>query len=391
MKLLFFIFALGGGGAERVTANLANYWAKNGHRLTIVTLASTWDDVYPLHPAVRRISLMEASPSANIIEALSSNYRRISALRETIKSESPDIAIGMMDSACVLLALAAHGLNVVRVGSVRVHPPRLAVKVLWRRLQAASYRLLDTVVAQSQETAAWLIAHTTAKDVAVIPNPVDWPLAVMEPKIEPKTLIKEERKLLLGAGRLDPQKGFDLLIDQFARLAECQPEWDLAIVGEGPERNRLQSMIDKSGMRRRIFLPGWAGNLPDWYRRADLYVMSSRFEGFPNTLAEAMAYGVPAVSFDWETGPRDIIRNDTDGLLVHPDDGPALMDALMRLMPDDALRQRLGIAASEVRDRFAMEAVARKWEDLFDRLLAARRGASQAELQPTLGGTYHWD
>jgi len=115
----------------------------------------------------------------------------------------------------------------------------------------------------------------------------------------------------------------------------------------------------------RVFLPGWIGNLGEWYERADLYVMSSRFEGFGNTLAEALSYGLAAVSFDCDTGPRDIIRHEVDGLLVPPENVARLSNALDRLMGDPVLRQSFGKRAIEVRERFSMERIAGMWEQLF--------------------------
>ena len=134
--------------------------------------------------------------------------------------------------------------------------------------------------------------------------------------MKPDSVCRPGRKVLLAVGRLEVEKGFDWLIDAFSALATKYPEWDLVILGEGSLRATLEKQVQTSGLARRVFLPGRVGNVGDWYERANLYVMSSRFEGFGNTLGEAMAYGLPAVSFDCETGPRNIIRHETDGLLV---------------------------------------------------------------------------
>jgi glycosyltransferase involved in cell wall biosynthesis len=119
-------------------------------------------------------------------------------------------------------------------------------------------------------------------------------------------------------------------------------------------------------LEKRVFLPGLVGNIGEWYEQADLYVMSSRFEGFPNTLLEALSYGLPAVSFDCDTGPRDIIRHEVDGLLVSPGNVAALENALDRLMGDVALRQHFAKRAVEARERFSIERVAGMWETFFE-------------------------
>ena len=374
MKLLFYIFSMGRGGAERVTASLSSYWAEKGWDITIVTLAPLADDAYDLHPSVARVSLFMAGPSRGIVDGFSRNIQRVRALRRTLAGIGPDIAIAMMGNACATLALAARGLtHTVPIGSIHIHPPRYRIKRVWKGVEAIGYGQLACLTALNKGTASWLAANTMAKRIEVIPNPLPWPLPRGEPRLEPEAICKADRKILLAAGRLAPQKGFDLLVAAFSPLASQHPDWDLAIVGEGPERAALEALVTSKGLRARVFLPGWAGNVADWYGRADLYVLSSRFEGFSLTLAEAMAHGLPVVSFDCETGPSEIIRHGLDGLLVPSEDVPALTGALDSLMRDSELRQRFGTAAGEARSRFSPETVARKWEDLFRSLLSHER------------------
>ncbi len=376
MKLLFFIFSLSGGGAERVTVSLANYWAARGWNITIVTEASAAHDAYVLEPSITRISLSLARESRNKGGVLLQYYRHVMELRRTLLDTRPDVAVAMMDTACVRLALAAWGLkDIAPIGSLHSHPPCCHTKPIWKRLQSAAYGQLPAILALTQGTAAWLAQNTNARRIEVIPNPQQWPLPDDMPKIAPDAVCLAGRNLLLAAGRLAPEKGFDLLIDAFAELSQRHPDWDLAIVGEGAERQRLELQISQKGLERRVLLPGWAGNMADWYKRAQLYVMSSRFEGFGNTLAEAMMYGVPVISFDCETGPRNIIRDGKDGFLVPKEDTLALASALERLMADEGLRMRFGHAAREARDRFALERVAQIWESVFEDLLAKRSRA----------------
>jgi glycosyltransferase involved in cell wall biosynthesis len=294
----------------------------------------------------------------------------------------PDIAVAMMDTSCATLALAASGLRgIIPVGSLHNHPPCIAANGVFDAIQSVAYWKLASVFALTQETAAWLAANTYARRIEVVPNPIPWPLASSSPKIDPDSVCKPGRKLLLAVGRLAPQKGFDLLIEAFASLPKRHPDWDLAIIGEGPERPQLELAISKRGLGPRVVLPGWAGNMPDWYRRAHLYAMSSRHEGFPNTLAEAMAHGLPAVSFDCDTGPGDIVRNGIDGFLAPKEDVPALVAALEQLMSDADLRDRFGSAAKEARDRFSMQRVAQMWESVFEELLARDRMRRPRALQ----------
>lgn len=369
MKLLIFIHSLSSGGAERVTVNLANHWAGKGWEIVVVTMAPHSLDFYELHPAVKRIALGLAGESGNLLVGSLQNLRRVLALRRVLRQIQPDIALGMMTGANVLLALAAWGLPTVRtIGSERIHPPSLHLGAIWDGLRRRSYGRLAAVTVLTSESADWLKAHTGTRRTQVIPNAAPWPLPVQEPKVLPESVCPSGRQLLLTVGRLEPQKGFDWLVEAFSNLTQKHPGWDLVILGEGSQRPLLQAQVQAAELEKHVFLPGRAGNVGEWYERADLYVMSSRFEGFPNTLVEAMAYGLPAVSFDCDTGPRDIIRHEVDGLLVPPGDVAGLAAALDWLMDDAALRKQFAERAVEVRERFSMKRIAGMWEELFEEI-----------------------
>lgn len=366
MKIVMVIHSLSGGGAERVAVNLSRYWADLGQAVTILTLAGTEQDFYCLDPRVQRIALCLAQDSSNVAAALRANMRRIRVLRRTLRREQPDVVLSLMTTANVLAALAARGLPCAVVVSERIHPPQFPLGRTWERLRRWSYGWSDAVVALTSESAAWLRHHTTARRVEVIPNPVLWPLPNQPPIIYPQSMFPDQRKLVLGVGRLAPQKGFEFLIEAFARVAHNYHDWDLVILGEGPERRVLQLLIESRGITERVYLPGLVGNIGDWYARAQLYVMSSRFEGFPNTLVEALASGCPAVSFDCDTGPRDIIRHEMDGLLVPPGDVEALGAAMARLMENEMLRNLFSAAAVEARERFSIQRIGAMWDELLD-------------------------
>jgi glycosyltransferase involved in cell wall biosynthesis len=198
-----------------------------------------------------------------------------------------------------------------------------------------------------------------------------YPLACHGAGVAPAVVLEKtgRSQLLLAVGRLDHQKGFDALLDAFARVAENHTSWALVILGEGSQQLALEDQIRSLSIGNHVSLPGAAGNVGEWYEAADAYVLTSRFEGFPNTLLEALAYGVPAVAVDCETGPREILRHEVDGLLVPQDNDKALVHALDRLMGDAELRQRFSERAVEARNRFAVERVAEQWESLFRELI----------------------
>lgn len=369
MKILLFTNNLAGGGAERAAATLANFWARQGQEVTVVTLQRADDDFYRLDAQVRRIALNLSAGSGNVVAALLHNLRRVLALRRILRQLRPAVAVSLMSTPNVLLALAASGLpHLATIGSERDYPPHAPLGLIWTRLRKTTYGRLTAVVALTYECAHWIKNNSSARRVVVIPNATVWPLPDHPPRIALETVTHPERKVLLAVGRLNRVKNFAALIDTFAQLAGRHSDWDLVMLGEGPERCALQSTVQERGLTGRVFMPGITGNMSEWYRRADLYVMTSLSEGFPNTLAEALAHGLAAVSVDCDTGPRDIIRHDIDGLLVAPGDMLALQRALERLMEDSGLRTRFAARAQEARERFSVERIASRWQALFDEL-----------------------
>jgi glycosyltransferase involved in cell wall biosynthesis len=366
MKIVLFIHCMHCGGAERTTANLANEWVARGAEVSVVTVESTDLDFYQLDPAVRRIALNAAGTARGPLSAISANIVRMQALRRVLRELNPDVVLGIMTTASILAILAARGLPCKVVATEHTHPPLLPLSRPWERMRRWLFRAADMVVALTDESKHWLEEHCDCTSVRVIPPPFTLPIPRLQPLVMPDTVIGRDRRLLLAVGRLSDAKGFDYLIEAFSHIVSAVPEWDLVIVGEGSERAALEKQVGEKGLKGRVFLPGRAGNVSDWYERADLYVLSSRFEGFSMTLVEAMACGLAAVSYDCDCGPRDIIRHGENGLLVKAvGDTQMLATALKTLMLCDAERQRLAVRATAVRETLALDKAVSLWRDAF--------------------------
>ena len=366
MKILVVINSLHSGGAERVTANLSRFWIEQGNAVTVATLTSSDLDFFRLHPSVHRIALDLAGESAGLFSAVLANARRIRAIRRVIQEEQPDIVLGMMTTSGILAVLAGWGLPCRVLVSERTYPPMIPLGAFWEFLRRWTYPKAAGVVALTREGGAWIEHNCPGSRVTIIPNHVSWPLESGEPRVIPESVVPDRRSLLLAVGRLGEEKQFNMLINAFGSLAREYTDWDLVILGEGKERPNLETLVRDLGLETRVSLPGRAGNVADWYNRADLFVLSSRFEGFPNVLVEAMACGCPAVSFDCETGPRDIIRHGVDGLLVSPKDGvEGLATSLRSLFTNGPLRRSMAAKASEIRQVYSIEAIKEKWHVLF--------------------------
>ncbi len=359
------IHSLAGGGAERVARDLSAGWLEQGYRLSVVTQAGTDQDAYDLAPGVERYVLNTAGSSKGRVHALWKNWRRVRLLRALIKKHKPDVVLGMMTTSSVLSINAARGLPCQVIATEHTHPPSQSLSPFWVKARQKSYPLAHHVVALTQGTADWLQEHVPGCKLAVIPNAVVWPLPSAEPLVPVPE--KQGRYRLLAVGRLHPVKGFDVLLQAFATLLHYFPDWDLVIVGEGELRAQLEAQVLDLNLQDRVSLPGRVGNMADWYLGSDLYVLSSKMEGLSNSLLEAMAAGLPAVAFDCETGPREIIRPGIDGALVQPvSDVEALAAHLSDFMAHVDKRHAYGQRAADVRDRFSATRVFALWQQLLE-------------------------
>ncbi len=348
MRVALIVPSLEAGGAERVLALLAPALAARGHEVSLVTLADADTDFYDVAAPVRRVGLGVLEPGRR-----PPLLRGPSRLRRWLRREQPDVAVSFILKMNLVTLLAVAGLGVPVIVSERVdrlYPTAAPLRMLRRTL----YPRAATLVVQT-DAAARSFAGLAAR-LRTIPNPV--PVA----PDAPGAAGPDDPPLLLGVGRLHEQKGFDLLLRAFASLPPELAPWRLELHGEGPRRAELTALAGELGVADRVALPGRTTEIDDVYRRASLFVLSSRWEGFPNVLVEAMARGLPCVSFACPSGPDEIIRDGEDGILVPDGAVEALAGALARAMTSPELRAHLAAAAPAVAERFSVEAVTDRWE-----------------------------
>lgn len=361
MKLLFLLSSLHGGGAERVAATLASAWVRNGVDVHLVCCFSgRGRNMQVLDSRVRVEWLADRMPaSPGMLRPLV----KLWALRRLVQAYRPDRVLSFLTNVNVMTLLATRGLDVPVVVSERSDPLHgwAAGRVL-RVLRRFTYPWAARVVVQTETARRHLIQVAPAvRHSVVIANP-------LPPELPPSRHAEPagDRLVLVAAGRFQPVKQFDRLIEVFARLAPTNPRWDLVIWGDGPQREACQARVHALGLQARIRLPGHTRQLWPALLQAHVFIHCSRVEGFPNALLEAMALGLPCVATDCPSGPADMTRQGRDALLVPPDDERAWARALGELLSaspqDRAARGRAG--AVSVRSRYGLEAILARWDAL---------------------------
>ena len=367
-RLLAVVASLRGGGAERVLAGIASAAAEEGHDVTVLTLFPPYADDYPLHSACRRISLHASRSTTSLMRATMNNLVRIARLRKVMVTVSPDVVLSFMDTTNVLSIVAALGLQARVVVSERIDPRVHRLGFPWPLLRRLAYRLADAVVVQTESVATgWARPRFGHERVHVIPNPLLLPVR--------DAMKSESSGHLLAVGRLDRQKGFDGLIRAYAIAAAGGLSNPLVIVGEGPERGALESLVQHLQLADRVSLPGWSARVEQWFEGAHAFVLSSRYEGFPNALLEALAYGLPSVATDCLSGPAELLAGGA-GLLVPVDDIQQLAKGIMLVCTDDATRSTLSACARKAAARYAIHAVMAHWTRVLQPQAATELSAS---------------
>lgn len=368
LHVLMLIDGLAQGGAERTAANLANELAGKGFKITILTMHPASDAEYPIAANIKRINLNLLASSSGVVDAIKTNYQRYKVIQTQLKEHSADIVISFHTSNNVLTALASRTIASRIVLSERCHPPHAEASSYWHILRKYLYKYADSVVVLSGESKRWIESQTNAARADVIPNMVSWPIQKFPGGKNPASVLDPGKKVLLAVGRLVVQKGYPLLVLAFKQVAYQYPDWNLYIVGAG-DQFELQKLIDEHELTSRIKLVGPVGNISDWYDAAEVYVLSSISEGFPNSLAEAMASGNAVVSFDCDTGPRDMICDGVNGLLADAECVDSLAEKMMQLMSNEALRSSLATESLKIKSRYSKQEITELWLSLFVELL----------------------
>lgn len=343
-----------GGGGERVSTNMANYFVSQGNAVSIVSIS---------HPKPHNSFFIDKHVKIDYLNInLNSRYKLLGKIESIfavrkyfslVKSKTFVLAIGTYPA--LLLAMLPNLDCLIKIGCQ--HNSYSATKHLWFIFRFILFRRLNCLISLTSYDAPKL--KKLNKKVFIIPNSIFF---------SPDEPAKLENKTILSIGRLDYLKGYDLLIEMFERYCTLNKDWKLRIIGDGPLLNQIKKIILEKGLSKRISLITKSNAIMDEYLDASIYVMTSRSEGLPMVLLEAQAFGIPIVAFDCETGPSEIIQNGINGYLISNFDIEAMIEKLTELCNDPFKRLEFGRNSLENIKRFNPEEIFNKWELVFREL-----------------------
>jgi glycosyltransferase involved in cell wall biosynthesis len=345
--------AMTSGGAERVIAQLANYFVTNDICCRIITTDKR-EVMYPLDEKVQIISVGKKSDNKVIDRVV-----RYSTLRKIVLSDRPDVVLTMPEDTGIYVILALLGTGIPVYVSERNNPWVMPDVKVTRFLRQIAYPFAKGVIFQTEMAKSFFSPRIQKKGV-VLPNPVD------ASRI-PEPYKGEREKKFVAVGRLEPQKNFPLLIRAFAEFNKEIHGYNLTIYGEGSERVKLEKLIEDLGMQDNIELPGRDKDVLNKINSAAAFILSSDYEGMPNALIESMCMGMPVISTDCPSGgPRELICDGKNGLLVRVNDINGMTDAMRKIVGENSklFGENAYVTGKKLTDPYVFE----EWENVLFRV-----------------------
>lgn len=351
MRILFYINVLGGGGAERVVANLANQFVEDNIEIVLVTSSSISKE-YRVSKKVKRIILDQYVKHGR--NRIIKNISYISLLRKIIKREKVDVAISFMQEPNFRAILATRGLKTKTIVSVRNDPSKEYPGLVGWLIGKILLPLADGCVFQTQEAREWFPQRLQRKSNIILNE-------VAESFFNIKNVCPEN---VVTVGRLTNQKNHMLLIKAFQKIVEKFPNEKLFIYGDGELREFLEKEIVERNLENNVFLKGATKDVEGVLAKAKIFVLPSDYEGMPNALLEAMAARIPCIATDCPCGgPRTVIQSGINGILVPVRDENALIKALMYLLSNQSIAKEFSINAKRTAEKFKPQTVYQEWKE----------------------------
>lgn len=345
MKIAFFIDSMNGfGGAQRVISVLSNAFVSAGDEVMLLMTGDTTQSVYPLEGAQR---YAYAGPCGGVVNKL----KKYLSIRKKVKAFAPDVAVAFLTTTNIAAILMLRFTGIPLIISERNDPDKCTPNE--KRLSKLFYPFADGLVVQTENIKQQL-SRIYKKEIKIIPNP-----------LQQFNFEKNDYALsgkMVAVGRINVQKNYPLMLAAFKQFLQEYPDYQLHIYGAGDKLDEYRLLAQELAIRDNVTFMGNRPNPLEGELDADMYVMSSDFEGMPNALAEAMSVGFPSISTDCDGGgARYLIRDGQNGILVEKGNREQLTQAMKALAQDRAYAQRLGEEAKSLRQMLHIDKITKLW------------------------------
>lgn len=367
-KVLIISSSLQSGGAERVAANLAMGFNKKGYKTTLLVGKSKETDFYDLEPGTRTIYQNFDYEKVSGLGKLKRFVHRCINTRKIIKNEKPDIVICMKWEVSFRAAFSTLFMKTNLIFSEHNHYYALKSKSLRISRNLLYYIMPKNITVLTSRDINSYPSLLKSK-IVVMPNPLGLEISDSNYlSLKNKSNSNKNEINLLAIGRMTEQKGFDRLINIFSRYTEQShtESVKLFIAGDGKDLDKLKLQSKKLGLMNNVVFLGQVKNISEIYANSDIFLMTSRWEGLPMVLGEAMNFGIPIVAFDCPTGPREFISDHQTGYLVKNSDDKDFVGKLDRLIVDEDIRKNMSYQSRKSSKNWSIENVITKWLHLIN-------------------------
>lgn len=363
-SVVMVISSLSLGGAERSALDLCHYLVnKNIHVHLILTGCSMLNSAFEIDRRIVVTNIVKKSRYSR--KNIFSFLEKIIRLKYHIKRIKPDSVISYIINVNILTILATRFSCTKVYVSERSYPGSRNYGLLIDKLRELLYPFATGIVVQTKVSSLWVRDHIKAKSVITIPNAVNYPISDSLAKKVDISLISKGKKIILLVSRLIETKNIDVVVDAFFHISNDHSEWVMVILGDGPLMQTLQEKIDLLNLKDRCFLLGDVGNLHDWYSRSSMFILNSSVEGFPNSLIEAMSYGLVPISTDCLSGPSEIINDGENGFLIPTgSEAQYISDIISKIIANPKLMFMLSMNARKITSKLNRSGVYSKWIEL---------------------------
>lgn len=348
MKSICIVMAgLTGGGIEKIGSSLANYYYLKGYKVGVILIFKT-NHFFSLEDG---INVFEPEIDRRAYNRLVYAAKTIPHIRNAVKLLHPDCVLSLGEWFNPYVILSTRGLHVPIYVSDRMSP-LINLGIFWELVKRYTYKYANGIIAQTSLAKKIIYKKTCNPNIKVIFNP----LSAVDYDGSPK------QNLFVSIGRLSIEKGHMVLLEAFSKIAH-KTDWNLSIVGDGPERPFLEKFVEKNNLSERVIFHGHKKNIEKFLSESSVFVLPSFSEGFPNALIEAMSVPLPCISSDCVAGPSDIIQNGINGILVPPNNSNILSEKMFELANNATKRNFLAKNAYNIRSKLPFHLIAQEYLD----------------------------